>query len=82
MYNVDNNNYYNSKTPYYDINNTPNTPTYEEATNVDNFDKYKSITNVSQIPNYYIKQPNSNEFIIKCNSGFWVIMVPFFMFFF
>ena len=54
--------YYNSETPYYD---TPNA------------DKYESITNVSQLPNYYIKQPNSNEFIIKCNNTFFVILLFF-----
>ena len=54
--------YYNSETPYYD---TPNS------------DKYESITNVSQLPNYYIKQPNSNEFIIKCNNSFWGILAFF-----
>ena len=42
-------NYYNYETPYYD---TPNKD-----------DKYKNITNVSQVRNYYIKQPSSNEFI-------------------
>ena len=81
MVNVENNDNYNSKTPYYDINYTPDTPTYKEPTNVDIFEKYKSVTNVSELPNYYIKQPNSNEFIIKCNIGFWVIMVTFFIFF-
>ena len=54
--------YYNSETPYYD---TPNP------------DKFESITNISQIPNYYIKQPNSNEFIIKCNNLFWPILIYF-----
>ena len=56
---MDNNNYYNYETPYYD---TPNV------------DKYKNITNVSQLPNYYIKQPNSNEFIIKCNNMIWGVL--------
>ena len=56
------NNYYNYKTPYYD---TPNA------------DKYQYITNVSQIRNYYIKQLNSNEFIIKCNNAFWGILAFF-----
>ena len=57
------NNYYNYETPYYD---TPNTP---------NIDKYKNITNVSQLRNYYIKQPNSNEFIIKCNKEIFGLIV-------
>ena len=79
MVNVENNNNYNYKTPYYDINYTPDIPMYEEPTNVDIFDKYKNITNISQLRNYYIKQPNSNEFIIKCDNGFWVLMFPLFI---
>ena len=55
-------NYYNYETPYND-------------TLYDN--KFESITNVSQLPNYYIKQPNSNEFIIKCNNTFFVILLFF-----
>ena len=54
--------YYNSETPYYD---TPNP------------DKFESITNISQIPNHYIKQPNSNEFIIKCDKNFWGSLITF-----
>ena len=38
-------------------------------------DKYKNITNISQLTNHYIKQLNSNEFIIKCNNTFWSIIV-------
>ena len=74
MVNVENNNNYNSKIPYYN-----DTLTYEEPNNVDNFDKYKSITNISQLRNYYIKQPNANEFIIKCECGFWFLMIPLFI---
>ena len=55
-------NYYNYETPYND-------------TLYDN--KFESITNVSQLPNYYIKQPNLNEFIIKCNNLFWGIFAFF-----
>ena len=57
------NNYYNYETPYYD---TPNA------------NKFENISNISQLPNYYIKQPNSNEFIIKCNNLFWLILLFFF----
>jgi len=56
--------YYNSETPYYD---TPNP------------DKFESITNISQLGNYYIKQPNSNEFIIKCNEKFWILPFSIFL---
>ena len=55
-------NYYNYETPYYD---TPND------------DKYINITNVSQVRNYYIKQPSSNEFIFKCNKVIWGVLAFF-----
>ena len=56
------NNYYNYETPYYDTQND---------------DKYKNITNVSQVRNYYIKQPSSNEFIFKCNKVIWGVLAFF-----
>jgi hypothetical protein len=59
------NNYYNYETPYFDK------PGFAELNRA--YNKYKNITNVSQLSNYYIKQPNSNEFIIKCNNLFWGI---------
>ena len=47
------------------------TPFYDRPGYVDprSTDKYKNITNVSQLSNKYIKQLNSNEFIIKCNKS-------------
>ena len=56
------NNYYNYETPYYDTQRV---------------DKYKNITNVSQVRNYYITQPSSNEFIIKCNKVIWALFAFF-----
>jgi len=50
------NNYYNYETANYDAQSV---------------DKYKNITNVSQVRNYYIMQPSSNEFIFKCNKVIW-----------
>ena len=40
-------------------------------------DKYKNITNVSQIPNYYIKQPNQNTFIFKCSNSIFGLIFTF-----
>ena len=40
-------------------------------------DKYKNITNVSQIPNYYIKQPNQNTFIFKCSNSIFGLIFAF-----
>ena len=37
--------------------------------NQDYYDnRYKNITNVSELNNYYMKQPNNNQFIIKCSN--------------
>ena len=30
--------------------------------------RYKNITNVSELNNYYLAQPNNNQFIIKCSN--------------
>jgi len=66
--NGNNNNYYKYETPYYE---TP------ELIDPNNNEKYKSITNISQLSNHYIKQPKPNEFIIKYDSDFWVLVFLF-----
>ena len=42
-------------------------------------DKYKNISNVSQLPNYYIKQPEQNKFIIKCSNEIYLGVLSFFI---
>ena len=37
--------------------------------------KFPNISNISELNNYYIKQQNKNEFIIKCNNHF-LEMIP------
>ena len=58
-----NNNYYKYETP--------------ELVEPNNNEKYKGITNVSQLSNQYIKQPKSNEFIIKSQSDFLGLLIIF-----
>ena len=56
----------------------PNQTNSNDLQYLDN--KYKNVTNVSQIPNYYIKQPNQNTFIFKCSCRLIGIIFAFFIF--
>ena len=42
-------------------------------------DKYKNISNVSQLPNYYIKQPEQNKLIIGCQREIFLGLLLFFV---
>ena len=61
-----NNDYYKYETQHYE---TP------ECVEPSNNEKYKSITNISQLSNYYIKQPKSNIFIIRCQNDFQALLL-------
>ena len=54
--------------PYYNYESQHNNTPGHIGSSSD--DKYKNIINVSQLPNRYIKLPNSNEFITKYNNSF------------
>ena len=43
-------------------------------------DNYKNISNVSQLPNYYIKQPEQNKLIIGCSKEIYIGLLIFFLF--